>query len=165
VLNTSTTTYKQQAPAVHLKQGFNAVLVKVRGTPRGAGFGLNIVDQGRMLLDIRPVLPEQPTAITEEQTAAELPTIATLAPAYPNPFNATITIPFAMAKGEPVRVWVANSAGQVVRVLWDQEAGAGRHQLQWDGRDSSGRSAASGVYLVQMQTRDLAHRQKITLLK
>jgi hypothetical protein len=165
VLDTPTSLYVQHPTAVHLVQGFNAVLVKVRGTPRGVGFGLNIVDDGRMLLDIRPVLPEQPTAITDEQQVGQLPAATALAPAYPNPFNAAVTIPFSLAKEEKVRVWVVNGAGQVVRVLWDQQAGAGRHELRWDGRDSAGRPVASGLYLVQLQTADRAQRQKITLLK
>ncbi|MEW6753052.1 MAG: hypothetical protein AB1505_19040 [Candidatus Latescibacterota bacterium] len=52
---------------VHLRQGSNTVLVKVRGTARGAGFGLSLVDQverGRMLTGIRPGPSPLPTAVT-----------------------------------------------------------------------------------------------------
>jgi hypothetical protein len=118
-----------------------------------------------MLPDIRPILPEQPTAVTEEVVAAALPAVATLAPAYPNPFNASVTIPFALPAGGPIRVVVTNSAGQVVRVLWDRPADAGTHQLQWDGRDEAGHGVGSGLYLVRMRAGSTEVAQKVTLLK
>jgi hypothetical protein len=165
---TSYSVYLAKTQKVHLNKGFNTVLVKVKGTIRGAGFGLSIVDNvegGRMLTDIRPVLPAPPTTAVEDEGQSPLPVSVALDPGYPNPFNATIAIPFSLPGEAMVRIRVVNSAGQTVRVLWDQTASAGTHRVLWDGRDSAGRSAGSGLYLVEMETGAFRRTQKITLLK
>jgi len=46
-------------------------------------------------------------------------------------------------------VTVYNARGQAVRTLAQGNRAAGSHVLHWDGRDASGRAAASGVYLVR----------------
>ena len=49
-------------------------------------------------------------------------------------------------------VTVFNARGQAVRTLASGDRAAGSHLLTWDGRDASGRSAASGVYFVKART-------------
>ncbi len=50
---------------------------------------------------------------------------------------------------------VHNLAGQVVATLSDSEPlPAGVHAWDWDGRDESGRSVASGVYLYRFIRQD-----------
>ncbi len=46
-------------------------------------------------------------------------------------------------------VTVFNARGQAVRTLASGSRAAGSHLLTWDGRDASGRHAASGVYFVK----------------
>ena len=159
------TPYKVQDPTVHLVEGLNTVLVKVTGNFRGAGFGLSITDGSRMLPDIRPVVDAVPTAVVENRRGAATPASATLDPGFPNPFNATVTIPFALPSEDRVRVSVLDAAGQVVRVLRDNVAAAGRHQVQWHGLDDAGRQVASGLYLVKLETGQVTRIQKVALLK
>jgi len=165
-LNTfGSTPYKVHDPTVHLVEGLNTVLVKVTGGFRGASFGLSITDGSRMLPDIRPIVNVVPTAVAENRGEAARPASATLDPGFPNPFNASVTIPFSLPDEGRVRISVLDATGQVVRVLRDEAAGAGTHQVQWHGRDDAGRQVASGLYLVRLETGQVSRIQKIALLK
>ena len=61
---------------------------------------------------------------------------------FPTPFNAEVTIPFALAEAGPVRLVVYNLMGQAVRVLADGWTTAGAHSMRWDGRTDMGVEAA-----------------------
>ena len=150
---------------IQLEKGMNTVLVKAVGTARGNGFAVTITDGDRTLPNIRPALDPVATAVVEDLRTAAIPQSAVLAEAYPNPFNATVTLPFSLPRDGHVRMTVWNTAGQRVRVLVDEIAGAGFHQVQWDGRDEAGRAAASGLYLVRMVTGAKVQMAKVTLLK
>ena len=68
----------------------------------------------------------------------------------PNPFNPTTTIRFTVPQDGTARLAIHNIHGQLVRVLVDGPTPAGHHEVAWDGLDSRGRQAASGVYLFQL---------------
>jgi tetratricopeptide (TPR) repeat protein len=95
---------------------------------------------------------------------------------YPNPFNPETTIVFeiphslssAMQRESVtthVRIDIYNVKGQRVKSLVNDEFSSGSHTVIWDGKDSSGREVASGVYLYMMQTRDWTTTKKMLLLK
>ena len=96
-----------------------------------------------------------------------MPLSASLNQGYPNPFNATVTIPFVIPRESHVRISVLNIGGQTVRTLWDRSARAGTHRVQWNGLDDQGSHVASGTYVVRMDAGvgQAIHLQKITLLK
>ena len=73
-----------------------------------------------------------------------------LAQNFPNPFNPTTTIRFSLPDAGHVRLVVYALTGQGVRRLIDGTMDAGAHAVLWDGRDESGRPAASGVYLYRL---------------
>ena len=66
---------------------------------------------------------------------------------YPNPFNPTTTINFALPFDSNVRLTIYNTLGQEVTTLIDGLVTTGYHNLTWNGRDANGRPSASGVYL------------------
>jgi hypothetical protein len=68
----------------------------------------------------------------------------------PNPFNPTTTISYALPYAGHVRLSIWTATGQLVREIMNAELGAGRHTTTWDGMDTAGRSAASGVYLYRL---------------
>jgi len=89
-----------------------------------------------------------------------------LAQNFPNPFNPETTIPFALAKSSRVSLKIYNSLGQEVRTLIDNQLkSAGEYQLKWDGRDQSGRKAASGVYLYRLFADGLVTAKRMTLVR
>ncbi|MFH1569747.1 MAG: FlgD immunoglobulin-like domain containing protein, partial [Gemmatimonadota bacterium] len=83
-----------------------------------------------------------------------LPAAASLEPGYPNPFNASTTIPFAVPAPAPVRLEVYDGLGQRVRTLVSGAVEPGRHQVVWDGLDDGGSPVGTGVYYCRL-TADL----------
>jgi hypothetical protein len=84
---------------------------------------------------------------------------------YPNPFNPTTTVRFALASEQQVRVAVLDVAGALVRILAEGAHGPGQHELTWDGRDRAGRPLASGTYLLRLQTPGASESRKLTLVR
>lgn len=91
-----------------------------------------------------------------------------LHPNYPNPFNASTEIPFAIPAGlgeVEVRLEVFNPRGQLVRVLVNGRLGAGRHRALWDGRDAAGQPVSSGVYLCWLRGSGFASTRSMVMIK
>ncbi len=84
---------------------------------------------------------------------------------FPAPFNAEVTIPFALAEAGPVRLAVYNLMGQQVRVLADGWLAAGEHRVRWDGRTAAGVEAASGVYWVVLYAGEIVQTAKLALIR
>lgn len=79
---------------------------------------------------------------------------------FPNPFNPETMVELVLANDDNVIVEVYNLLGQRVKSLYDGFWKNGLHQVHWEGRDSSGQYAPSGVYLLRVQigTRTRVHR-------
>ncbi len=84
---------------------------------------------------------------------------------FPTPFNAEVTIPFALAEAGPVRLAVYNLIGQQVRVLADDWVEAGTHRVRWDGRTDMGVEAASGVYWAVLYAGEIVQTAKLALIR
>ena len=85
---------------------------------------------------------------------------------YPNPFNPDTWIPFKLAEAADVRMDIFSSTGSLVRRLnlGYLPAGDYRHRSKaayWDGRNSYGERASSGLYFLQMHAGDYTSRQKL----
>ena len=108
-----------------------------------------------------------PTLITDvdDDTDASLPVTFALHQNYPNPFNPSTTISFDLPERTHVRLTVYNLLGQTVAVLVDTELGVGNHEVEWNGRDSNGSAAASGVYFYRLKTEQDQSVRKMVLLK
>ena len=83
-----------------------------------------------------------------------LPRVTHLDRAYPNPFNPSTTIEFALAHAGPTRLEVFDLNGRLVRTLVNENLGSGRHTATWQGRDRLGRAVASGAYLYRLTAPD-----------
>ena len=86
---------------------------------------------------------------------------------YPNPFNPTTIIPFAVPTGTEIRLDVFNISGQLVRRLLaaGTRVEPGFHEVGWDGRDSSGRQVSSGIYLYRLESTGVVRVRRMMLLK
>lgn len=84
--------------------------------------------------------------------------------AAPNPFNAVTTIRFVLPAASAARVTVFAASGQAVRTLVAHGV-AGACSVVWDGRDSSGRPLASGVYVCEVRTASGRSAIRITLAR
>ena len=97
----------------------------------------------------------------EENPAVDgLPVATRLSNVYPNPFNPTTTIKFAVSSEMPVKLEVLDVRGRLVETLVDGVKGAGEHGITWTANGQ-----ASGVYFARLQSRDGVEVRRLTLVK
>lgn len=84
---------------------------------------------------------------------------------YPNPFNPSTNIGFALPSTQEVTLKVYNLLGQEVKTIFSGEMEQGHHVLTWDGDNNSGESVASGVYFYRLETKQFSDSKKMMLLK
>ncbi|MFQ5639621.1 MAG: FlgD immunoglobulin-like domain containing protein, partial [bacterium] len=60
---------------------------------------------------------------------------------------------------------IFNILGQRVATLVDKEQLAGLYSVKWNGKDNSGRSVASGIYLYQLKAEEFVKVRKLTMLR
>jgi hypothetical protein len=91
---------------------------------------------------------------------APVPTAYTLSQNFPNPFNPSTKIEFAIPMQSRVTLKVYNVLGQVVATLMDGMLGAGTHQVTFDAS-----KIASGVYFYRLEAGSFTSMKKMMLLK
>ncbi len=79
---------------------------------------------------------------------------------FPNPFNPTTFIPFAMPVSGRASIKIYNTMGQEVATVLDQEMTAGPHTVKWD---ASG--FPSGMYFYRFQSASFSQAGKLMLMK
>ena len=104
-----------------------------------------------------------PTAVQAENMTV-VPRFA-LSANTPNPFNPRTTIHFSLDHPGPASLRVYSVSGSLVRTLAEGQFPAGAFRADWDGKDTAGRPAASGIYIYRLTEsgRDLS--RKMSLLK
>jgi flagellar hook assembly protein FlgD len=84
----------------------------------------------------------------------------------PNPFNPVTSIDYDIpAGGGVVDISVFDVAGRRVATLYSGHHDPGTHSVTWNGRDSRGRSVASGIYFVRLDALEFSASRKMILLK
>ena len=81
-----------------------------------------------------------------------------LSPNYPNPFNPSTTIRFALPRQANVTLTVYNALGQHVATLLEGTQSAGIHDVKFDAS-----RIASGMYFYRMQAGDFVHTRRLVL--
>ncbi len=84
---------------------------------------------------------------------------------YPNPFNPTTEIRFALPERGKVSIIIYNTLGQKVKTLLSATREAGSYTIRWDGRNAAGQSVASGIYLYRISAGENSQIKKMILLK
>ena len=87
------------------------------------------------------------------------------AQSYPNPFNPQTEITYNLPEDSYVKLTVYNIQGQKVKSLVDEYQSAGTRNVVWDGRDESGESVASGIYLYRIEAGPHEVTNRMVLLK
>ncbi len=85
--------------------------------------------------------------------------------AYPNPFNPNTNIRYQLKDAGDVKIDIYNARGQLVRSFSRTHNAAGYYQINWDGRDSSGKAVSSGVYQYKMSSGNYHSTKKMVLKK
>ncbi|MDZ7340425.1 MAG: M20/M25/M40 family metallo-hydrolase [candidate division KSB1 bacterium] len=79
-----------------------------------------------------------------------VPKQCALLPNYPNPFNPSTTIGFAVPQASRVTIKIFNLVGEEITTLVDANFAAGWHRVIWDGKNYQRQRVASGVYIYRM---------------
>ena len=124
---------------------------------------LGPVDTGLPPNNIVVLNSAQITAVRDEQSAT-LPQRAAIGAGFPNPFNATVRVPFEVATDGHVELHVYDLLGRNVRTLVARHLAPGGYSVTWDSTDASGRTVANGAYFVRLFGSD-GSMAKLMLLK
>ncbi len=101
----------------------------------------------------------------EDNLYNELPSGFALYQNYPNPFNPTTTILFDIPAKANVEVVIYNILGQKVRLFQKSTMSAGKHTIQWDGKNDKGMNLTSGIYICVVRCGDRMRAKRMIMLK
>ena len=88
-----------------------------------------------------------------------------LRPGSPNPFTERTTIRLALPVASDALVEVYDVTGRLVTTLADGTMPAGENRLVWDGADSRGAAAATGIYFCRAQVGEWTEARKLVLIR
>lgn len=94
------------------------------------------------------------------QELSEIPTEFKLYDNYPNPFNPSTNIKFALPEGGTVSVKIYDALGKEVAVLVNQSLEAGVYIAKWDAS-----SYSSGIYFFILHTENFRDTKRMLLIK
>lgn len=108
-----------------------------------------------------------PISVLTTPQSGEIPEITKteLREAYPNPFNPTTTISYDLRSDGPVSLKIFNAKGQLVRTCFEGRRVAGSYNFVWNGTSNNNTQVKSGIYFIQLKTREAIHNRKVLLLK
>ncbi|HMV25909.1 MAG TPA: FlgD immunoglobulin-like domain containing protein [bacterium] len=84
---------------------------------------------------------------------------------FPNPFNPTTTLRYALKEDVRVSLKVYNLLGQEVRNLVNEHQTAGFKNVLWDGKNNQGKQVPSGVYIYRLEAGSFKMSKKMNLIK
>ncbi|MBI5835791.1 MAG: T9SS type A sorting domain-containing protein [Candidatus Eisenbacteria bacterium] len=83
----------------------------------------------------------------------------------PNPTRSASAAVFDLASGENVDLSVYDFLGRLVARVASGHMTAGRHRVEWNGRDSSGRRVASGIYHCRLRTASFTDSRTVVVVR
>jgi hypothetical protein len=84
---------------------------------------------------------------------------------YPNPFNPATTIAFYLPASSRAVLSIYDVHGALVASLLDGTVAAGRHEVEWDGRNAEGGRVGTGVYFYELRAGARSMTRKLMVLK
>jgi len=84
---------------------------------------------------------------------------------YPNPFNPTTTMTYSVPERCNVALKIYDVSGKCVARLVDKEQEKGSYTVAWNGKDETGSSVASGIYLYRLSAGNQTIARKMVLLR
>jgi len=103
------------------------------------------------------IFGESEVAIDEDAT---LPKFFGLHPAFPNPFNPSITLNYGLAKNAYTTLQIYDIRGQLVETLESGMLIAGNHSIIWQPKNIS-----TGMYIVRLNSNNHTSMQKVVYVK
>ncbi len=118
--------------------------------------------------NIHKLLPEMRVDIAdyiENAGKPAIPEIFTLHQNFPNPFNPGTKIVYTLPEAGEVTILIVDVNGRRVREIYPGRQEKGLQGAYWDGRDSAGRQAATGIYFARVQFNGQVKAQQMLLLR
>ena len=84
---------------------------------------------------------------------------------YPNPFNGGTTITYRLANPAMVTLDIYNISGQLIKTIINDFHTSGEFTVRWDGRNSLGINAPSGLYFIRLTGNGSRITKRIMLVK
>jgi hypothetical protein len=84
---------------------------------------------------------------------------------YPNPFNPSTSINYALSEDGFVSLKIYNTLGEEVANLVNEYQVAGIKSAVWNGRNDAGQSVASGIYIYRLTAGNVVLSEKMLFLK
>ena len=111
-------------------------------------------------------VPSDTVSITLTQTGVDENLVASVSLIRPNPFTTQTAIHYTVpTEGATVTLKLYDIRGRLVRTLVDRTQAGGAYEAAWNGRDSTGRTVASGVYFARMSIGDWGETKKIAYVR
>jgi len=85
--------------------------------------------------------------------------------AYPNPFNASVTVRYSLPTPSDVNLVIYDIRGREIKSIYKDGVSPGENSIVWDGTDNSGEKVSSGVYLYRITAGKYDAISRMPLLK
>ena len=102
---------------------------------------------------------------SDDQVHVLLPEQSALLPAYPNPFNGSVKIPFKLSSQTNSSITIYNVLGKRILDIPIENMGPGDHYVSWNGLNQMGRQVGNGVYFLRLNIDLKSGFQKLVYLK
>lgn len=84
---------------------------------------------------------------------------------FPNPFNNSTKIEYNLPTESKVKIEVLDVLGRSINVLVDEKQSPGLKTVFWDGKNKSGNTLSSGIYICKIKTENEFKTIKMLLIK
>lgn len=80
---------------------------------------------------------------------------------YPNPFGLEVSLSVRLERDVTLVIEIYNVEGKRIKTVFSGHGSRGYAVFRWDGRDSRGHEAASGVYFLRVRADGISRSEKI----
>jgi hypothetical protein len=161
------TGYVCEASNVYDTDTFGFSVTDTLGIMGGGGPDLATAGEGWRL--VSGWFGEESKDAEKELSSSELPTSFALSQNYPNPFNPVTEIiyfvPEDETSGVPVELLIYDMRGRLIKKFEEGMKLPGQHSIVWDGKDSRGAQAGSGIYFYLLTAGDYEATRKMLLVR
>jgi len=84
---------------------------------------------------------------------------------YPNPFHSNMKVTVSLNSVSRIKVKIFDMEGALVKQIFSGELPGGKHQMMWDGSNSTGEKLPGGMYLISCETNNLMQMKQVIFIK
>jgi hypothetical protein len=83
----------------------------------------------------------------------------------PNPSNRTISLRYSVPEKCSVKIFIFDSDGHRVRILYTGTGEMERHVVRWDGNQANGQYVHAGTHLAKLESSGKTIAEKLNCIK